>query len=47
MNKKEQQERKQYLDQLMREYYYEKNNIDATIEFLAVMYTEYRKIRKA
>ena len=43
---KKQQERKAYLDQLMREYYYEKNDIDATIEFLAVMYAEYRKIKK-
>lgn len=47
MTKKEQQSRKQYLDQLMQEYDYNMNNIDATIEFLAVMWSEYRKIKGA
>ena len=43
---KKQQERKAYLDQLMREYYYEKNEIDSILEFLAVMFAEYHKIMK-
>ena len=41
---KKQQQRKAELDQLMREYYYEKNEIDSTLEFLAVMFAEYHKI---
>lgn len=47
MTKKEQQLRKQYLDQLMREYYFERNDIDTTIEFLEAMQAEYGKIRGA
>ena len=36
--------RKAFLDDIMREYYYEKNNVDMTLEFLAHMYREYEKL---
>lgn len=34
-------ERKKQLDQIMREYYYEKNDMETTVEFLVYMYHEY------
>ena len=41
---KEQKLRKQQLDQMMSEYYYQKNSIKDTMEFLAFMYREYTLI---
>lgn len=41
---KSQQERKKFLDGIMLEYYYEKNDINSTLEFLAHMYKEYYNI---
>lgn len=38
--------RKKELDQIMREYYYEKNDIETTVEFLQTMFLEYVKIIK-
>ena len=37
-------ERKQFLDYIMQEYYYEKNTTDQTLEFLAHMYMQYKEI---
>lgn len=38
--------RKKELDQIMREYYYEKNDIETTVDFLQTMFIEYAKIIK-
>lgn len=38
--------KKEVLDKLMQEYYYEKNTVEDTLEFLAFMYNEYNKIKK-
>lgn len=38
------QERKAFLDKLMHEYYYEKNNVEMTLEFLEYMHNEYEKL---
>lgn len=38
--------RKEELDQIMREYYYEKNDIETTVDFLQTMFIEYTKIIK-
>lgn len=38
------QERKAFLDNIMKEYYYEKNNVEMTLEFLSYMFTEYEKL---
>lgn len=37
---------KEQLDTLMSEYYYEKNNVEDTLEFLAFMFNQYEKIMK-
>ena len=36
---------KEQLDKLMSEYYYQKNSIEDTLEFLAFMFNEYDKIK--
>ena len=41
---KQQQERKAQLDQIMLEYYYQKNNVDDTICFLGHMFHQYRRL---
>lgn len=38
------EKRKAFLDNIMREYYYEKNNVDMTLEFLSHMFKEYEKL---
>lgn len=38
------QERKAFLDNIMREYYYEKNNVEMTLEFLSHMLYEYEEL---
>lgn len=37
---------KEQLDTLMSEYYYEKNSVEDTLEFLAFMFNQYEKIMK-
>lgn len=37
---------KQSLDQLMVEYYYEKNSIEDTLYFLSFMWEQYEKLNK-
>ena len=36
--------RKAFLDNIMKEYYYEKNNVEMTLEFLSHMFNEYEKL---
>ena len=36
---------KENLDLVMTEYYYAKNDIDSTLEFLAYMFNEYSKLK--
>lgn len=43
---KEIQDRKSFLDNIMREYYYEKNTVEDTLSFLSHMFTEYEKLIK-
>ena len=38
------EKRKAFLDNIMKEYYYEKNNVDMTLEFLSHMFHEYEKL---
>ena len=38
------EDRKAFLDNIMKEYYYEKNSVDETLEFLAHMFNEYEKL---
>lgn len=37
---------KKKLDQLMTEYYYEKNSVEDTLEFLSFMFGQYEKLAK-
>ena len=37
---------KNQLDEVMTEYYYAKNSVEDTLEFLAFMYSQYEKLVK-
>ena len=38
-------QKKEVLDKMMQEYYYEKNSVEDTLDFLAFMFNEYEKIK--
>lgn len=38
---------KEQLDKLMVEYYYDKNSVEDTLEFLAFMFDQYTKLKES
>lgn len=38
---------KESLDNIMKEYYYEKNSVEDTLEFLCFMFNQYQKLEES